>query len=218
MGKIKTAKYFPVIPVEPTVLQTLWLKLAGNRGVSTTRVANRLPTPDQISRLPELWKRRFAPGIPLQRRQESYGSWLCRKKLLALTEVGALISISHADRCVVGIGLSYLAANQRGIAGVGVDIERSDRVVSAAFRQRIMSKKELARDFLHGLNGVEIWTVKEACFKADPGSSGSVVSQYQIVQFSEGSRRGVVKKKALQFAFFCVQDSSWTLAIAICTR
>jgi hypothetical protein len=66
--------------------------------------------------------------------------------------------------------------------GIGIDFEPVWRSVAPDAARFFLSKPELAR--LHGPSGgadlLTLWTIKEACFKADPANGVRQLRDYQI--------------------------------------
>ena len=127
-----------------------------------------------------------------------------------------LTSMSHSrDTVLAAAGLS---GPQSG--GMGVDLERTDREISESLKKRFMGQGEESL----GLLPLEIWTVKEACFKADPDQAGKLVSGYRITRFCKESGEGTCEiaqggaEPSSEFHFF-VQEfefagTGWTLSVA----
>ena len=63
------------------------------------------------------------------------------------------------------------------VQGVGIDVELRSRVISDATAERFSSLDERKL----GVSGLELWTAKEAAFKANPRNDDTVVVQYKIL-------------------------------------
>ena len=90
------------------------------------------------------------------------------------------LSLSHTDGIVAAVGCRGSAA-----PGVGIDIERH-RAVDLRSARFFLDRRERAR-WLDGavapaaVSGVlQLWTVKEAVFKADLGNAGHQLMDYRI--------------------------------------
>ncbi len=93
-------------------------------------------------------------------------------------------SLTHSAGCVLAIGYGG-----QHVLRVGVDLESAIRKVKAGIMDRVVSPQE--RGFK--LEFLDYWVIKEACYKANPDSAGTVVSDYQIVAFDPILLRGEVR-------------------------
>ncbi|MCM2278494.1 MAG: 4'-phosphopantetheinyl transferase superfamily protein [Oligoflexia bacterium] len=86
----------------------------------------------------------------------------------------ASLSIAHSQ------GVIAVGATGEEITGVGVDLEGAVRQLSEATLSRLLDSEEarLAKDAQ--ASGLEIWTLKEAAFKATPDNTGTVLSSYLL--------------------------------------
>lgn len=75
------------------------------------------------------------------------------------------LSLTHTGEVAIAVGVE-------GAEGVGVDLET--RTPSDRAALRFLSPRE------RGGDARRLWTVKEACFKADPENAGATVSQFEI--------------------------------------
>jgi 4'-phosphopantetheinyl transferase EntD len=88
-----------------------------------------------------------------------------------------LTSTSHSGEWALAIAVS----RRTGLLGVGIDLEEEARAVRPRLEVKIVSEEEQAL----GLEPLEHWVLKEACFKADPENSGRVLSQYRLISREE---------------------------------
>ncbi|MGK5085986.1 hypothetical protein WDW86_00355 [Bdellovibrionota bacterium FG-2] len=99
-------------------------------------------------------------------------------------------SISHTRNRTVAIGAAYPDSPAEGqshqLLGVGVDLEFSTRAVSHRVSDRISNNEERKLP----LSPLEIWVIKEACWKSVPGNTGSVVWEVCIESYNAETRRG----------------------------
>ncbi len=120
-------------------------------------------------------------------------------------------SLTHA-----GNSLFALAVRGSGIAGVGIDFEpwreldsRHQRLMLTQ-RENQLIKAASARDLLR------IWTVKEACFKADCDGQQRWVTSYELhrpVQKS-GSARNFSQGRVHQFRYISLEVPGGVLSVA----
>lgn len=128
----------------------------------------------------------------------------------------ARTSVTHSAgwSLAVGVWLDSAGSPHRGI---GVDLEALGREIKPGVLERVTQPAE--RHF--GLEPLEFWVLKEACFKANPALDQGVISQYQVVDWDPDSRMGVSrwtqssKKNAAEFRFALVRDPDWAIGLAI---
>jgi phosphopantetheinyl transferase (holo-ACP synthase) len=120
------------------------------------------------------------------------------------------VSLSHTDTESLVIGCNDTLGS---VTGIGVDMERAERLIEPG----AVDKFTLPSETGLSLNPLCIWTIKEACYKADTARSGSVVSQYEIKNFDKSSGEGYVSVKNLtpfiRFKFILFNDFAITFAI-----
>lgn len=116
-------------------------------------------------------------------------------------------SLSHSKGVVLAVG----CASTRYLK-VGVDLERSDRVVGDAVADRVIQPDE--RRF--GLRPLEYWVLKEAAYKAHPRPDGTVVSQYVLKNWNPETRTGEIRnsKDATVLHVKLAERDGWTVAFA----
>lgn len=95
-----------------------------------------------------------------------------------------LTSLAHSVSWVLGVGMLDSSCQW---SGVGVDFERTSRLVHPRLSEFILEDNE--KKF--PLTPLDFWIIKEACFKSHfPQSEGSHLRQYQIQSFDELSGKG----------------------------
>lgn len=132
-----------------------------------------------------------------------------------------LFSLSHTGDRVLALG----ASSESGFEGVGVDVERAHRPVQPSLDKkiRVEGEQELA------LSSLELWVIKEACFKANPRSRGTLLSDYSVMGLIDVGthgpfelRMGVVQcskgEVPFEFPFILVKNRGWLVAFAGATR
>lgn len=121
-----------------------------------------------------------------------------------------LLSLAHSGETVLAIGVDVLESK---LAGVGVDLEQSSRQINPAIRDKILtaSEEQFALDLL------EVWTIKEACFKASLGLAQGVVSHYQVTDFDRVQKKGWARSSQeagqIQFALYRSDEEIVALAL-----
>lgn len=116
-----------------------------------------------------------------------------------------LLSLAHTH------GLSIAAALiSREACGIGVDCEPADRTLSQALHARILHPGDDIR-----LAPIELWSLKEAMYKADPFRIPSL-SSYCVQACEDGS----LEATGPQSSFACskVRHGGFLIAVAICSQ
>lgn len=174
-----------------------------------------------------------------QRKDDEKGaSQRCRKRLqerLRLVSGGgeALISVTHSARfkrgerpmegLAIGVGIrpSLGAFASDLIGGVGIDLEPLDRQVHHRLENRISDSDE--KGLALSWAPLDFWTLKEACFKANPANAGTWLSLYKLHYFE--SRREPQSFDALvlgpghwRYRARLFQTTHWKLAVAYSFR
>lgn len=96
-------------------------------------------------------------------------------------------------------------------SSIGVDLELTLRPINVQLASRITNSDEK----ISNLNALQVWVIKEACFKANPNNQGTVLPQYRIIE--EKNQRGIVKFQGAgsqDFNFIVTQSSGYTIALA----
>lgn len=125
---------------------------------------------------------------------------LIRKKLFSLTKDPQVLELSTVSKWDSG----YFSISHNPSYGalvtakqpIGIDIEQTQRVISARVLARIASPREQEL----GLTAIEIWAAKESAFKA-------YSALYKIRTISEINIRGVKKNISLKTFKFSVISS-----------
>lgn len=126
-------------------------------------------------------------------------------------------SVSHT-RCPWGSAVVAVGAQTGKILRVGVDLEREERILSPQVADRVISVAE-RRWFEAGLGALDFWVLKEAAFKAAPDNEGSVVADYEIVDWDSSTRECRVRSEGLdRRGLICraklISELGWKLAFA----
>ncbi len=121
---------------------------------------------------PEIWAEKNLPA--LHRRAEWIAGRLaaceCRRRIVgAIHPAPFRYSITHSDGFV-------LACGAQSKDGLGIDLERATRSISTAAARRTFSDQEQSL----GLSPVELWTIKEATFKALHLQAPFILSQLTV--------------------------------------
>lgn len=161
----------------------------------------KVPLSLRLKKLPD----DFAQWAPSQRT-----SWASSRKCLVdllLSEASQTlhVSLSHTQQASVALCCES--------AAVGVDLEATDREIS----QGVFEKLSLEAERKINLLPIELWTLKEACFKADPENLHSVLSNYEIVNYDLQLRSAKVVRKntAKTFALRIFNWEEFTCSVAI---
>ncbi|MDR3607851.1 MAG: hypothetical protein P4M08_10785 [Oligoflexia bacterium] len=108
------------------------------------------------------------------------------------------MSISHTrGACVAAALASPEREGSEGRGSLGVDLEDERRIVSARAAARFHFQDERSL----GLSDLEVWVIKEACFKSDSGRDGGVVSDYRLLSFSRDGLGEACSKKDAKSRF-----------------
>jgi len=104
-------------------------------------------------------------------------------------------SHAHGTKNVFHLSLSHTTThsaalvvldNQSEFLGVGLDIELKNREIKPDVKAKFTFKSEEKLD----LSALELWTIKEASFKANSASSGGSLFQYQIREYNSKTLEG----------------------------
>jgi len=79
---------------------------------------------------------------------------------------------------------------------LGVDVEEVVRVIRPQMHRRFTTLSELEL----GGSPLQVWTIKEAAFKANPKNFGTHLADYRLIRFT-GKRQGLVSCGARRFGF-----------------
>jgi len=115
-------------------------------------------------------------------------------------------SLSHTSGLLVAI------AAHGNLTGIGIDVERSDRKVHLNLKSRLNVSETRS---IAVLDVLDYWVIKEACYKANPNSKGSVLSQYAINEFHEDKNEGLVQLNEVDFHVKILKTKNWKIAVAL---
>ena len=125
-----------------------------------------------------------------------------------------LLSLAHSHGAAIAAGLRL--APDGGVIAVGVDIERTDREMPPKVIQRVSSPAEMKHA---RVEPIELWVIKEACYKSNPSSQDTVLSHYEIRTISRKTGKGTAacaSAPGLVFDFIVVTETGWSTAFAAC--
>ncbi len=117
-------------------------------------------------------------------------------------------SVSHSNGAILACG-GFTSAP------LGIDVESSSRKISAAAKARVFSEQEQKL----GLNSIELWTIKEASFKAlqlpSPSTlSDIVVETAHTIPFGKTGTAGLTRTRGQTCSFWTYHHWDWTLSLA----
>jgi phosphopantetheinyl transferase len=116
-----------------------------------------------------------------------------------------MVSVSHSG----GLALAFKAT---GFAGVGVDLQE-ERPFKAGLQTRFLQECEL--QFTNKLKTLQLWSIKEAVFKANFGNSGTYLKNYQITGFTHESGQAVYRAKSFEFISIAYKNFFYTFAVSL---
>ncbi len=122
----------------------------------------------------------------------------------------ALISLSHTPGTAIVVG----AEKMQNRIGIGVDLEISSRAISPRTAKAFVFPED-QRCSPH-LSALQIWVIKEACYKANPMNQSTVISDYLISQ-SDGIDHGKLvcsKSPETEFYFRLAETENLLIAFA----
>lgn len=114
-------------------------------------------------------------------------------------------SLSHSQGTCLSVSVA-------GPLGVGVDLEHSARFITLPVAERFLLPFERGL----ALSPLQIWVIKEACFKADPDNFGSILPGYAVTQCD--GQVGEVTKLATplrKIRFRVLREGDWIIAFAL---
>lgn len=127
-----------------------------------------------------------------------------RRALQALPKSCLHLSLAHSESVVYAAGSS-----DPRVRGLGIDVEPRTRVVSTSVVEWLI--REAEREL--PLSPLQIWTIKEAAFKADPDKSAdTVLADYEIVS-ERYLRRPDSTAATIQYSVLIEDD--WIVALAV---
>lgn len=119
---------------------------------------------------------------------------------LDLSQIQISLSHTHSASCAVAALGAQL--------GVGVDLEDRSRPVSRKAADRFIDSNEAKLPF----QPIDVWTIKEACYKANPENQNTIIADYQIDSVGWASLRNHPSQR---FQFQFLSDSEWALSFAV---
>lgn len=208
-------------------LEAVWLDCVADLGVEATAVAVRRVERDAdealLASLPTgdpLFQQRKIQD-PVRRKDWAEGRRCLldvRAQLLEGSAGGEIrMSLAHSQGIAIAVGLR-LAEGDAPVLAVGVDIEASKREITPKVIQRVASTAEMKHA---RVEPIELWVIKEACYKANPASQDTVLSHYEIRTISRKTGRGTavcLTAPDLVFVFAITSDAGWTAAFAASRR
>lgn len=125
-------------------------------------------------------------------------------------DIKNLTNLSHSGTWVIALGVD----SHSKILGVGVDIEPKLKQLPSNAVEFLVSTQE-QNLFIEGVNLLNFWLIKEACFKSDPQPSSSTFLDYQIVSFDFEKQCGkVIGRNGLTFLFFLTEFDDYRISFA----
>ncbi len=158
---------------------------------------------------PEVWTEKHLPA--LQRRTEWITGRLAILNCLARSsstgssadaQLSFRSSVTHSDGHVIACG-------SRSKNGLGIDLERTSRNISTAAVHRIASEAERGL----GLTPIELWTIKEASFKALQLQPPATISQI-VVNSIRGAKTGESSHLTKTCRYWIQSSRNWTVCVA----
>ena len=144
--------------------------------------------------------------------------WICgrlalqsvRQKLGGDPHVTHLTTLSHSRSWVLAVGA--LAKNSAALQRIGVDFELRDRKLRTGMESRWVSALESNL----GLLPIDLWVIKEACYKANPRSRDTVVTKYEVLLYDPKTGYGEAQEPSqkLTIRFEWVHEGGWSFALA----
>lgn len=134
-------------------------------------------------------------------------------------EAGGLVvlsSISHSRSENEGLAVAVACEGKDLLLGVGVDAEFSSRKISPGAVKKVLNNYEEQL----GINVLDAWLAKEACFKADPNTKnvthGTSVYHYVIKDFDLQSMIGEAMREGTNhlFQFKITNFGMWRIGFA----
>ncbi|OFZ53552.1 MAG: hypothetical protein A2428_00135 [Bdellovibrionales bacterium RIFOXYC1_FULL_54_43] len=118
------------------------------------------------------------------------------------------LSLTHSQNLAVALG--RVARDGQREEGIGIDLEFRNRKLIPNLLERITEHEE--RRF--GLHALQVWTIKEACFKANRFNAGSAVTEHRIRDFDPETNSGKAVIGKLHFDFALTIWNDWYLTVA----
>lgn len=123
----------------------------------------------------------------------------------------ARTSVSHSTfdsrGVVVCAGMLASAPSE----GIGIDLESESRTMKPEVRSWLVRPSE--EPFLTELSVLDLWMIKEACFKAHSPNAGLVLSQFEVRDWN-GAQGNATGPGGVGFRFFVAGEGGWKVALA----
>ena len=154
-----------------------------------------------------------APAFSTNKRKQEWAAG--RRALLNLHEVlqsagiapaARIFSLSHSGEMVLAVACEKSAQVKK----IGVDIESADRVLTTQVAEKFVDREEQQ----WGLSALQLWTIKEAAFKANPKSEDTYVSQYILKDWDANKQRGCVSCGSTELRVQVWQEGAFMGAFA----
>jgi 4'-phosphopantetheinyl transferase EntD len=116
------------------------------------------------------------------------------------------LSLSHSHETIVACGSNDLSP-------IGIDLERTDRQISERTLQRVFSNEERGL----GLTAIELWTIKEATFKA-LRREAILLPQISVESCEKGKLLTGISGMAddsQKIRYFSKSNAHWTLTLGL---
>ncbi len=119
-------------------------------------------------------------AAPSHRRTQWCTSRAALLALLAEGSVADAYALSHTRSACAAIRIVGLQATKTNSLrpSAAIDIEKADRKLSSAALDRIRNEKDIVLE----LPPIQIWTLKEALFKADPQNEGRRYRDFCVLE------------------------------------
>lgn len=120
-----------------------------------------------------------------------------------------LVSLSHTR----GAAIAIASVQEQDRIGLGVDLENSQRKINAAVQKQFYFPNEAQL----GLCPLTVWTIKEACYKANPTNENTLISDYVINQASPDRTPGeaaCLKNRFYHFRFRVFEQNGFKISIS----
>ena len=114
-----------------------------------------------------------------------------------------LFSLSHTQNTAVAISHSDLQ-----VKGIGIDIEFKKELNPKA-------KKFFLKNESMAINPLEAWTIKEACFKAQPKNKSLVLNDIIVTEYQDGFGLSKCPKKDSKIQFIHLTQKSCLISVAL---
>jgi 4'-phosphopantetheinyl transferase EntD len=104
----------------------------------------------------------------------------------------AIASLTHAGGWAFAVAVVAAPHPERsGPSGIGIDFEPTSARLAPEAARFFLTRRELSsfQRLSHQVDLLSLWTIKEACFKADPDNDGHQLRDYQIADLTASRGR-----------------------------